>query len=70
MHNFVLACPTCNRSKSDTLAAKEYLDMWIKLISQHSDEMIRIGDQVGVSADLETSLAIANWGYMTRTNDN
>jgi hypothetical protein len=70
MHNFVLACPNCNRSKSDTLAAKVYLDMWIKLISQHADEMIRIGEQVGVSANLETSLAIAKWAYGAAANIN
>ena len=70
MHNFVLACPNCNRSKSDRLAAKVHLDRWIKLTSQNSVEIIRIGDQVGVSANLETSLAIANWGYMAGINDN
>ena len=68
MHNFVLACPNCNRSKSDTLAAKEYLDMWIKLIRQHFNEMIRIGERVGIPADLETSLAIAKWGYGMATD--
>lgn len=70
MHNFVLACPNCNRSKSDTLAAKIYLDMWIKLTSQNSDEIIRIGEQVGVSANLETSLAIAKWAYGAAANIN
>jgi hypothetical protein len=70
MHNFVLACTNCNRSKSDRLAAKVHLDRWIKLTSQNSVEIIRIGDQVGVSANLETSLAIANWGYMAGINDN
>ena len=70
MHNFVLACPNCNRSKSDTLAAKIYLDMWIKLTSQNSGEIIRIGEQVGVSANLETSLAIAKWAYETAANIN
>lgn len=70
MHNFVLACPNCNRSKSDTLAAKIYLDTWIKLTSQKSDEIIRIGEQVGVSANLETSLAIAKWAYGAAANIN
>ena len=63
MHNFVLACPSCNRSKSDSLAAKVHLDRWIKLTSQHSDKLIRIGEQVGLAANLETSLAIAKWAY-------
>ena len=70
MHNFVLACPNCNRSKSDSLAAKVHLDRWIKLTSQNSAEIIRIGEQVGVSANLETSLAIAKWAYGAAANIN
>ena len=65
MHNFVLACPSCNRSKSDSLAAKVHLDKWIELTTKNSDAIVRIGEQVGVSANLETSLAISKWGYGT-----
>jgi 5-methylcytosine-specific restriction endonuclease McrA len=63
MHNFVLACPTCNRSKSDTLAAKIHLDKWMGLTSKNSDAIARIGNQVGVLSNLETSIAITKWGY-------
>jgi 5-methylcytosine-specific restriction endonuclease McrA len=63
MHNFVLACPTCNRSKSDTLAAKIHLDKWTELITKNSEALDKIGDQVGVSSNLETSITIAKWGY-------
>jgi hypothetical protein len=63
MHNFVLACPTCNRSKSDTLAAKVHLDKWIQLTNKNAKAIAKIGEQIGVSSNLETSIAIAKWGY-------
>ena len=63
IHNFVLACPNCNRSKSDALAAKIYLDRWVNLLSKHSNEILNIGEKVGIQANQETSLAIAEWAY-------
>ncbi|QWE25979.1 HNH endonuclease [Polynucleobacter sp. AP-Ainpum-60-G11] len=63
MHNFVLACPNCNRSKSDALAAKIYLDRWVNLLSKHSNEILNIGEKAGIQANQETSLAIAKWAY-------
>ncbi len=63
MHNFVLACPTCNRSKSDTLAAKIHFDKWMGLTTNNYDAIARIGNQVGVSSNLETSIAITKWAY-------
>jgi hypothetical protein len=68
MHNFVLACPTCNRSKSDTLAAKVHLDKWIELTKKNAKAIAKIGEQIGVSSSLETSIAIAKWGYVTATH--
>jgi hypothetical protein len=65
MHNFVLACPACNRSKSDTLAAKVHLDKWIELTKKNAKAIAKIGEQIGVSSSLETSIAIAKWGYKT-----
>jgi 5-methylcytosine-specific restriction endonuclease McrA len=35
MHNFVLACPSCNRSKSDSLAARVHLDRWEKAVKNN-----------------------------------
>lgn len=70
MHNFVLACPTCNRSKSDTLAAKVHLDKWVDSIHKFSIAITELGKQTGVSANLETSKAIANWGYEEAVNNN
>jgi 5-methylcytosine-specific restriction endonuclease McrA len=69
MHNFVLACPTCNRSKSDTLAAKIHLDGWIEIATKNSKAIQKIGEKVGVSANLETSIAIAKWGYGTASQN-
>jgi len=63
MHNFVLACPSCNRSKSDSLAARVHLDRWIKAIMKNNDATTQIGEAVGVVANLETSLSIAQWSY-------
>ena len=63
MHNFVLACPNCNRSKSDSLAAKIHLDKWMELTSKNSEAIARIGERAGVSSNLETSIAVAKWGY-------
>jgi 5-methylcytosine-specific restriction endonuclease McrA len=63
MHNFVLACPSCNRSKSDSLAARVHLDKWIKAVKNHDDAITQTGRAVGITANVETSLSIALWGY-------
>ena len=63
MHNFVLACPSCNRSKSDSLAAKVHLDKWIELTTKNSDAIVRIGKAIGVTSNLETSTTILRWAY-------
>jgi hypothetical protein len=70
MHNFVLACPSCNRSKSDSLAAKVHLDKWVDSTARNSNAIIKIGDQVGISSNLDTSIAIAKWGYETASKNN
>jgi hypothetical protein len=63
MHNFVLACPTCNRSKSDTLAAKEHLENWLERSNKNFDAIMEIGEIAGVSSSLDTSMSIAKWAY-------
>jgi 5-methylcytosine-specific restriction endonuclease McrA len=63
MHNFVLACPNCNRSKSDSLAARIHLDKWSQSATKNSEAIVKIGERAGVSSNLETSIAIAKWGY-------
>jgi 5-methylcytosine-specific restriction endonuclease McrA len=68
MHNFVLACPTCNRSKSDTLAAKIHLDKWIEAITRNNYVITEIGKKVSIATNLETSLSIMQWSYGTAIN--
>lgn len=68
IHNFVLACPKCNRSKSDSLAAKIHLDKWMKLTSKNSDAISEIGEQYAVLSDLETTISIIRWGYARAAN--
>jgi 5-methylcytosine-specific restriction endonuclease McrA len=70
MHNFVLACLTCNRSKSDTLAAKIHLDKWIQVSTKNSEVIAMIGEQIGICSNLETSMSIAKWGYEAATRSN
>jgi hypothetical protein len=62
-HNFVLAHPGCNRSKSDTLAAKLHLRKWLDFINVHSDNLSQIGHEAGIVVDKLTMDAVAKWGY-------
>lgn len=62
-HNFVLAHPNCNRSKSDTLAARPHLERWLERLSRLSDNIAEIGLAVGVAVDAVASKDIAGWGY-------
>ena len=50
-HNFVLAHPACNRSKSDTLAAKQHLLNWLDFVQVNADDLSQIGQEAGVMAD-------------------
>ncbi len=63
IHNFVLAHPACNRSKSDTLAALMHVENWRGYIDRHDDDLREIALTVGRPADLAGSLAVARWGY-------
>ena len=62
-HNFVLAHSKCNRSKSDTLAARMHLEHWLERLESRSDDLAEIGLKAGISADLTTSKKVAAWGY-------
>ena len=64
-HNFVLAHPRCNRSKSDTLAAGPHLERWLERIGRHADALQEIGMAAGMLADAQVSRKIAAWGYAT-----
>lgn len=64
-HNFVLAHPACNRSKSDTLAAGPHLERWLERIGRRGDTIAEIGMAAGMLADAQVSRKIAAWGYTT-----
>ena len=62
-HNLVLAHPTCNRSKSDALAAKSHLERWLERIVTRADDLAEIGALAGVASDRITAHRVAAWGY-------
>ncbi|MEX3953046.1 HNH endonuclease [Paraburkholderia sp. EG287B] len=63
IHNLVLAHPACNRSKSDTLAARPHLDRWLERLATKSDALYEIGAVAGVANDRTTANRVAAWGY-------
>lgn len=62
-HNFVLAHPSCNRSKSDTLAAKAHLHRWLEFVQSNADKLSEIGYDAGIMADEGSMDSVARWGY-------
>lgn len=62
-HNFVLAHSSCNRSKSDSLAARAHLERWIERLALRSDDIRSIGIDAGMVADAPVSKQVAAWGY-------
>jgi 5-methylcytosine-specific restriction endonuclease McrA len=62
-HNFVLAHPSCNRSKSDTLAAKAHLHRWLEFVQSNADNLAQIGYDAGIMADEGSMDSVARWGY-------
>jgi hypothetical protein len=67
MHNFVLAHPACNRSKSDTLAARKHLERWLDHITRNDDALREIGDTAGRISDLSSCRAVVRWAYTNAT---
>lgn len=67
--NFVLSCPTCNRSKSDTLAAKIHLDKWLTTIVG-SDERSDSISKMGFISDKICTLKVAHWAYHSASISN
>lgn len=51
VHNFVLACSHCNRSKGDSLAASEYLSRWLERNRRYGDALQIQAEVAGISAD-------------------
>jgi 5-methylcytosine-specific restriction endonuclease McrA len=62
-HNFVLTHPTCNRSKSDTLAGRPHLERWLDRLVKRGDALAEIGSEAGVVADATTNHRVASWAY-------
>lgn len=62
-HNFVLAHPRCNRSKSDTLAGRPHLERWLERLVRRADALSEIGLTAGIATDAATSRRVAAWGY-------
>jgi 5-methylcytosine-specific restriction endonuclease McrA len=63
VNNFVLAHPSCNRSKSDTLAAKGHLERWLERLLRRSDDLRELGRHAGIAADDATARRVASWAY-------
>ena len=62
-HNFVLAHASCNRSKSDSLAARRHLERWLERLVRHKDNVSELGQKVGVVVDPVVCHQVAGWGY-------
>lgn len=62
-HNFVLAHPSCNRSKSDTLAARVHLERWLERIMRQHDALTEIGLNAGLATDSKTAKQVSQWAY-------
>lgn len=61
--NFVLAHPSCNRSKSDVLAAKSHLENWLEQVVKHQHDIEHIALDAGLVSDRQTTLSVAKWSY-------
>ena len=62
-HNFVLTHSSCNRSKSDTLAARPHLERWLDRLHRHADSLAEVGQAAGLIADAKVSRQVTAWGY-------
>lgn len=61
--NFVLAHPSCNRSKSDMLAAKRHLENWLQRLEKRSDDLAEVSMDLGFPAEPDICRRVACWGY-------
>lgn len=62
-HNFVLAHPVCNNSKSDFLAAEQHLVAWTERNQNHGEQLAERLKTAALSHDLGASMRIAVWAY-------
>lgn len=64
-HNFVLAHASCNSSKSDHVAAAEFLDKWVDRNLTLQAGLLEAFTIRGIFNDLPTSARVAQWVYAT-----
>lgn len=62
-HNFVLAHPACNRSKSDTLAALPHLERWLERMVSKADALAEIGGEAGFVSEPTVAHRVGAWAY-------
>jgi 5-methylcytosine-specific restriction endonuclease McrA len=62
-HNFVLAHPRCNGSKSDHLAAEEHLGAWVERNEVHREALGAFLADATIQHDLAASVRVAEWAY-------
>ncbi len=62
-HNFVLAHASCNRQKSDRLAAERHLERWAERNRTHGPALASAFDLRHVRHDLVASERIVRWAY-------
>lgn len=62
-HNFVLAHPACNRSKSDALAAYAHLDRWLSRLDAQGSDIAQIGYDVGIPSAPDVICHVGRWAY-------
>jgi 5-methylcytosine-specific restriction endonuclease McrA len=62
-HNFVVAHPQCNNSKSDFLGAELHLERWAQRNILKSAELCQRLNDAGLPNDLQASKRIAEWAY-------
>lgn len=62
-HNFVVAHPACNNSKSDTLAAKDHLSHWVEHVRANASDLDQIGEAAGLVGSAQSSESVARWAY-------
>jgi hypothetical protein len=61
--NFVFEHQACNRSKSETLAAKQHLHKLLDFVQANVDNLSQIGYDAGIMADQGSMSSVARWGY-------
>lgn len=59
----VLAHPTCNQSKSATLAARPHLERWLERLVRKAHDLAEIGVLAGMANETGTAMRVAAWGY-------